>query len=108
MAYEKIVIYLKERNVQEIIAARFDTRSSYNKKIVTLYKENRIRLTFSDPKGEKALQIADFYSWIIFCYLEKHNSQYYLKLKHQIEIVLYNNAPEERVNYHEDRSPSGD
>lgn len=106
-ALKKFVELVSKQGTHQVIVSRLDTRKSYNLKIIDLFKKYNIKLTFLDPRKEKALQIVDFYSWCIFTYFEKNNPEYFLKLKHQVEIVIYNNAPEERVNYHVDSSPSG-
>jgi Protein of unknown function (DUF3800) len=84
---KKMAEYLKYCNVTEIVIARKDTRKYYNKSIIDMFKGYGINILFSDMFSEKALQIADFYSWCIFTHLEHHNSNYFSRLSHQITFI---------------------
>lgn len=86
-ALKKIAEYFKSCNIIEITIARKDTRKHYNKSIINMFKGYGINVLFSDMLSEKALQIADFYSWCIFSHLEHNNSDYFLKLSHQIVFI---------------------
>lgn len=83
---EKLADYLKNREVQFIISRR-DSRKIYNENIITMFEVYGIRAALSDPAREKALQIADFYAWVIFSKFEKENGEYFEKLKHLIKII---------------------
>lgn len=88
--------YFSNTVVNNIIIARKDTRSSYNDKILSMFSKNNQKVHFSYPTIEKPLQIADFYSWSIFSYLEHNDSQYFTKLKNQIELI-YKTKPSRHV-----------
>lgn len=70
-----------------VIIARKDTRKSYNQNICNIFIKNNIVIKLTDPVKEKALQIADFYSWAIFSHIENHHSIYFNALKHQIVFI---------------------
>ena len=84
---EKLVKYFKEININNIVLAKRDTRKSYNNKIKYLFIVNNLKLTLTDPSVEKSLQIADFYSWCIFSYLEYGSGEYYAHLKENIIFI---------------------
>lgn len=84
----KLAKYLsKNKETISIIIARRDTRKVYNQNIVNLFQLHNISATFSSPLKEKALQIADFYSWSVFSHFEKQESEFFQKLKHQITVI---------------------
>lgn len=84
---KKMAEYFKSHNTIEIVIARKDTRKHYNKSIIDMFKNHGTNVLFSDMVSEKSLQIADFYSWCIFTHLENNNSDYFLKLSHQITFI---------------------
>jgi hypothetical protein len=84
---QKMAIYLKSVGVKKVILAKKDTRKSYNKNIVEMFKVYEIDLIFYNMLSEKALQIADFYSWCVFAHIEQGSSYYYLQLERQITII---------------------
>jgi len=81
---EKIINskYLFDFKNTKIIIARKETNSFYNKKIANMFKN--YNFIFSTPNIEKSLQIADFYSWCVFSYLECSYDKYFSKLENQI------------------------
>jgi hypothetical protein len=82
----KLVKYLIQKDVIIIISQR-DTRKSYNTKIIETFSQYNLNLSFSNSQKEKSLQIADFYSWSVYAYLEYSNPAYYNALQHQITIL---------------------
>jgi len=84
---EKLVKYFKEISINHIVLAKIDTRKSYNNKIKDLFIVNNLKLTLTDPCLEKSLQIADFYSWCIFSYLESDSDEYFNFLKENIVFI---------------------
>ena len=82
-----ILKYCIKNNINNIIIARKDLRKNYNQNIINLFKQNNIKMSFSIHEKDKSLQVADFYSWIIFVYLEKGESVYFNKLKHLITFI---------------------
>lgn len=81
---KKIAVHFSESYNFYITLAKRDTRKSYNRNISRLFNSYSLNLVLSDPVSEKSLQIADFYSWVIFSYLENANSEYFLKLNSKI------------------------
>ncbi len=86
-ALEKIAKYCFEKDITQIVIARLDSRKNYQKNIVAMFATYSIQAAFSNPSAEKALQVADFYSWSVFSHLELHNPEYFLKLKDTITII---------------------
>ncbi len=84
---EKLAKHISKVKINRITVAKRDTRKSYTTKIVKMFKNLDIELDFRNTTSEKALQIADFYSWIIFSHLEYSRSEYFLKLKDQIHFI---------------------
>lgn len=82
-----ILKYCIKNDIKNIIIARKDIRKSYNQNIINLFKQNNIRINFSIHEKNKALQVADFYSWVIFVYLEKGESVYFYKLRNLITFI---------------------
>ncbi len=86
-ALEEIARYCNKIGVAEIVIARLDTRKSYQINIIAMFRQYSIQAVFSNPASEKALQIADFYSWSVFSHLELGNSEYFTKLKNSITLI---------------------
>jgi hypothetical protein len=84
---EKIAQHIKSFKISELVIAKRDTRRTYNQRIISMFKFYGINIVFSEMCSEKALQIADFYSWCIFTYLEYENPDYFLKLSDSIIII---------------------
>jgi hypothetical protein len=82
-----VLKYCIKNNFNNIVIARKDIRKSYNKNIVDMFGQHKIKMNFSIHEKDKVLQIADFYSWIIFVYLEKGEPFYFDKLKHLITFI---------------------
>ncbi len=99
--------YFEKAEINTLCVAKRDTRPSYNQKIIHMLSERGIKSIFSDPDTEKALQIADFYSWVIFSYLEHNLPEYFLKLCHQIQIIYPKQSPRGTCDLPYDSSPSG-
>ncbi len=87
-ALRKIAQHLADKRACNVVIAKKDTRKSYNQKITSIFNADRINFSFSTPPSEKSLQIADFYCWAIFSYYEHGMSQYFEKLKHQINHIV--------------------
>ena len=83
---DKIVNHLKNTHIQNIILSRRDTRKNYNNQIIKKFESRGIQVFFSDPSSEKALQIADFYSWSIFSSIEYGFHEYFDLLKENIVL----------------------
>ena len=79
--------YFIDKNITKVIIARKDIRKNYNNDIIELFTKNNIKAVFSIHEKDKPLQVADFYSWIVFMHLEKNNSLYFDKLKGLITFV---------------------
>jgi hypothetical protein len=84
---KNVLKYCIKNNFNSIVIARKDIRKFYNKNIIDMFWQNNIKMNFSIHEKDKALQAADFYSWIIFVYLEKGESFYFDKLKHLITFI---------------------
>ena len=84
---EKLAKYFYKSNINQIILAKRETRGNYNQKIINLFKSHNIDLYLSRPIDEKSLQIADFYSWVVFVYIEYDQSDYFKQLEHQINLI---------------------
>lgn len=85
---KKIANHLKSLKFKSFIIARRDTRKYYNQSIIDdIFNNYGIKIVFSDMFSEKSLQIADFYSWCVFAYLEHGNLDYFSKLSHQITFI---------------------
>lgn len=84
---EKIAKYLHTKNISNITLAKRDTRKKYNTNLINLFFTYNISVTLTSPIEEKALQIADFYSWIMFSHLEHDKSYFYNKLQHTITMI---------------------
>lgn len=78
---EELFIILKSQKVTLTYLAVRDSRKSILKKITDLAKVYGITIKFSSPTKDKALQIADFVSWVIFRKLEYGDDLYFLKIK---------------------------
>ncbi len=78
---EKLAKYFSKIKVTQIVLAKKETRSRYNQKIIDMFKSYDIDLILSIPIDEKSLQIADFYSWAVFVYLEYGQCQYFNQLE---------------------------
>jgi hypothetical protein len=90
---KKVSEYFLDKNIDKIIIARKDIRKRYNQKIINMFTDNNINAMFSIHEKEKSLQVADFYSWVIFMYIEKENSFYFDKLKEYITFVYIKTKP---------------
>ncbi len=99
--------FFKKEKINNITIAKRDTRPSYNKRIIDILSGLSVKSTFSDPNSEKALQVADFYSWVIFSYLEHNLPKYFVKLNHQIKILYPKQSPRGTCDLPYDSSPSG-
>jgi hypothetical protein len=86
-ALESLIIYFKDNSINNIIVAKKDPRKNYNTNIIDIYKKNDIKLCFSNHQNEISLQVADFYSWVVFVYLEKGDFEYFLQIKHLITFI---------------------
>ena len=88
-----LATYFYSLDISEVVIAKRDTRSSYNKKLICVFENLYIKMVFSDPTVDKSLQIADFYSWCIFLHIERNYSYYFLKLENQIEMIDAKQSP---------------
>jgi hypothetical protein len=86
-AMQKIAEYFQGSKIKRFIVAKRDTRKSYRDKISNICAQWGIGAEFADPAYEKALQIADFYSWSIFSKFENHKEFYFERLKSSIVIL---------------------
>ena len=84
---EELAKYFKQNNIKNITIARKDIRKNYNKNIINIYTSYGLNTTFSEPNREKSLQIADFYSWVIFSNFEHNLPEYFLKLQNTITVI---------------------
>lgn len=84
---EKISVNYLKSNINQIILARKETRRVYNEKIIKIFDSCNLKFKLSSPALEKSLQIADFYSWVCFSYLEYKHSDYFELLKNQIYFI---------------------
>ncbi len=99
--------FFQKEQINDITIAKRDTRPSYNKRIISILNVLGVKSTFSDPNSEKALQVADFYSWVTFSYLEHNLPKYFVKLNHQIKILYPKQSPRGTCDLPYDSSPSG-
>lgn len=76
-----VAIYFSGLGVNLINLARRETRNNYNQKLIEMFSFYNIKLVLSTHQNEKSLQIADFYSWTVFSYLEHGHSNYFQYLK---------------------------
>ena len=83
----KLVKLLKDVKTHEIIIASRDTRNNYNKNLINLFKINGFKLRLSNPNSEKSLQIADFYSFTVFSYLEHCEQRWFDEISHDITLI---------------------
>ncbi len=81
---EKVAKYFSTSNINQIVLAQRGNCNNYNKKIINMFKFYNIDLSISRPSDEKSLQIADFYSWVVFVYLEYGQSDYFKQLQDHI------------------------
>ncbi len=86
-ATEQLAHHFEGQGVEIIIVAKRDSRKSYSENILNIYTTHHIKATFSDPAKDKSLQIADFYSWSVYSWLEKGNGAYFHKLKDHIQLI---------------------
>jgi hypothetical protein len=103
---EQAATFFFKLNVYSIILARKDTRNRYNKYIVDMFMFHKLNLQFFTPTSEKSLQIADFYSWLMFSYFEYSYSEYYSKLENHITIYLDKAKPSKNLYVDHQGSPS--
>lgn len=78
---ENVAIYFSKFGLSQIILARKETRNNYNQKLIEMFNFYNIKLILSTHRDEKSLQIADFYSWAVFSYLEHGHSDYFKYLE---------------------------
>ncbi len=74
---ENIASYFSKSAIKQIVLARRDTRNNYNQKLMEMFGFYNVSLILSTHRDEKSLQIADFYSWVVFSYLEYGHSDYF-------------------------------
>ena len=69
---------LKTLEIESVTIATKDNRKIVKDKIIDFANSINIKIGFSTPTSEKALQIADFVAWSLFQKHEKDND-YYIK-----------------------------
>lgn len=84
---EKIAAHYSTTGNHNFILAKRDMRKNYNEKIINIFKVYDFQAQILNSYQEKVLQIADFYSWSMFTYLEYGNDEYFLKFKDTILIL---------------------
>lgn len=84
---EKMAEYLVKMQIDIGVIAQKDTRKSYNQKIIDMFKKLDIDVILIDSNVEKALQVADFFSWSMYVHLQMGYSEYYMKMHHMITLL---------------------
>lgn len=84
---EEIAKYYRAIGNHSLILARRDMRKDYNGNIINMFKAYNIQAKIMNSYEEKVLQVADFYSWSVFAYLEYGNDEFFLKFKDTIVIL---------------------
>lgn len=85
-ATKQLASYLQKQGVEVVVVAKRDTRKSYNEHVLNIYKDHGLNAIFSDPAKDKSLQIADFYSWSVYVYLERENQTFFNKIRRVLLI----------------------
>lgn len=86
-ALENILYLFKSYDIEHVIIAKRDPRKYYNNNLINIYEKNNLKLKFTNHTNDISLQIADFYSWVTFVYLEKDETKYFLQLEKLITII---------------------